>query len=57
MLLYFFLFQEAENFFVSMGLFNMTPTFWKYSMIEKPTDRDVQCHASAHDMLNSYDFR
>jgi peptidyl-dipeptidase A len=35
----------------------MTTTFWKYSMIEKPKDREVQCHASATDFYNGYDFR
>jgi hypothetical protein len=35
----------------------MTPTFWKYSVIEKPTDRQVQCHASAFEFANDFDFR
>ena len=35
----------------------MTPTFWKYSQLTKPTDREVQCHASAWDFFNDYDFR
>ena len=35
----------------------MTPTFWAYSLIEKPSDRQVLCHASACDFYNDYDFR
>jgi hypothetical protein len=35
----------------------MTPTFWKYSVITKPTDRKIECHGTAYDFLNTFDFR
>ncbi len=35
----------------------MTPQFWKNSMLTKPADRDVVCHASAWDFSNDFDFR
>jgi peptidyl-dipeptidase A len=49
--------KEAEKFFASIGLFKMTPEFWKYSMVEKPDDKDVVCHASATDLFNGRDYR
>ncbi|KAJ8307536.1 hypothetical protein KUTeg_015620 [Tegillarca granosa] len=41
------LFQLAEDFYTSIGLYKMTPKFWNGSMIVRPDDREVQCHASA----------
>jgi hypothetical protein len=41
------LFKLSEEFFKSIGLIQMTPDFWRYSLFEKPTDgRDLDCHAS-----------
>ncbi|GFN78640.1 angiotensin-converting enzyme [Plakobranchus ocellatus] len=51
------MFETAEAFFYSLGFANMTKTFWKKSMLEKPTDRNVVCHASAWDMEKEDDFR
>jgi peptidyl-dipeptidase A len=51
------IFKDAEGFFTSLGLFPMTPEFWLNSVITKPNDRDIVCHASAWDMSNGYDFR
>lgn len=51
------LFRLAEAFYASMGLYNMTEKFWRYSMILRPADRKVQCHASAFDMFSLDDFR
>ncbi|XP_042639493.1 angiotensin-converting enzyme [Orycteropus afer afer] len=52
------MFEEADNFFTSLGLLAVPPEFWKKSMLEKPTDgREVVCHASAWDFYNSKDFR
>ncbi|XP_041354158.1 angiotensin-converting enzyme-like [Gigantopelta aegis] len=51
------LFRLAEEFFSSISLYNMTDTFWRKSMLVKPNDRKVQCHASAHDMFKKHDFR
>lgn len=51
------MFEESDNFFTSLGLLPMPPEFWEKSMIEKPADRDVVCHASAWDFYNRKDFR
>lgn len=51
------LFVLAEEFFISLGLIEMPQEFWDHSMIEKPADRDVTCHASAWDFMNQVDFR
>lgn len=51
------IFQEAEKFFVSVGLFNMTQEFWDKSMLTEPGDgRKVVCHPTAWDLGNN-DFR
>lgn len=51
------IFQEAEKFFVSVGLPNMTEGFWKNSMLTEPGDgRKVVCHPTAWDLGNG-DFR
>ncbi|XP_052530293.1 angiotensin-converting enzyme 2 isoform X1 [Tympanuchus pallidicinctus] len=45
------IFQTAEAFFVSIGLYNMTAGFWTNSMLTEPTDnRKVVCHPTAWDM-------
>ncbi|XP_051894867.1 angiotensin-converting enzyme isoform X2 [Pristis pectinata] len=51
------MFQESDNFFKSLGLIPMPREFWSKSMIEKPKDREVVCHASAWDFYNRKDFR
>ncbi|KAK7919784.1 hypothetical protein WMY93_011068 [Mugilogobius chulae] len=51
------MFKESENFFTSLGLMEMPPEFWDKSMLEKPADRKVVCHASAWDFYNRKDFR
>lgn len=51
------IFRLAESFFVSIGQKAMTDDFWKYSVLEKPTNREIVCHASAWDMCNGKDFR
>ncbi|KAM9040028.1 angiotensin-converting enzyme 2-like [Sarcophilus harrisii] len=51
------IFEEAEKFFVSVGLFNMTKGFWENSMLTEPNDgRKVVCHPTAWD-LGKGDFR
>ncbi|KAG7275851.1 hypothetical protein CRUP_016791, partial [Coryphaenoides rupestris] len=51
------LFQEAEKFFQSVGLFKMEDDFWVKSMLTKPTDgRKVVCHPTAWDMGNGKDY-
>lgn len=39
--------RGAERFFVSLGFDPLPDTFWERSLIKKPADRDVVCHASA----------
>ncbi|XP_075934093.1 angiotensin-converting enzyme 2 [Anarhichas minor] len=52
------LFEEAEKFFMSVGLYEMFPNFWENSMLTKPEDgRKVVCHPTAWDMGNKEDFR
>lgn len=51
------IFETAEEFFTSLGLIEMPPEFWNKSMLDKPDDREVVCHASAWDFYNKKDFR
>jgi peptidyl-dipeptidase A len=37
----------GEGFFTSLGFEPLPPAFWERSMLQKPADRDVVCHASA----------
>ena len=39
--------QYGEGFFNSLGLGMLPATFWERSMLTRPADRDVVCHASA----------
>ncbi|WP_152625339.1 M2 family metallopeptidase [Cellvibrio sp. OA-2007] len=47
----------AENFFTSLGLRALPDSFWKKSMLTKPRDREVVCHASAWTMDAKEDVR
>jgi len=49
--------QSAENFYVSLGFPKLPDTFWQRSLLKKPADRDVQCHASAWHMDSREDVR
>jgi peptidyl-dipeptidase A len=49
--------ETAENFFTSMGFQELPGTFWERSLITKPADRDVQCHASAWNLDDVADVR
>ena len=49
--------QTAEGFFTSLGLPDLPDSFYQNSMIKKPQDRDVVCHASAWDIDNGNDPR
>ncbi|MGP8077082.1 MAG: M2 family metallopeptidase [Thermoplasmata archaeon] len=42
--------RYAEAFFVSLGLPPLPATFWERSMLVRPRDREVVCHASAWDL-------
>lgn len=47
------MFRVAEDFFTSLGLPKMSEEFWNYSLLMKPTDREVVCHPSAWDLSDS----
>jgi len=47
----------GEGFFKSMGFAPLPQTFWERSLLTKPADRDVVCHASAWDIDNKDDLR
>ena len=47
----------AERFFVSLGLEALPATFWQRSMLSRPRDREVVCHASAWDLDYEHDVR
>jgi peptidyl-dipeptidase A len=49
--------KTGEAFFVSLGLDHLPQTFWERSMLAKPRDRDVVCHASAWDVTYADDLR
>ena len=51
------MFKLSEDFFVSLGMDRMVESFWSDSMLKKPDDRDVVCHASAWDFYNQKTFR
>lgn len=51
------MFRLADEFFGSLGLIRMPESFWNLSMIEKPKDREVVCHASAWDFSDGKDYR
>ncbi|XP_028413291.1 angiotensin-converting enzyme-like [Dendronephthya gigantea] len=47
----------AESFFVSLGLKELPQSFYEKSMLQKPKDREVVCHASAWDFNLYKDVR
>nr|WP_233341540.1 M2 family metallopeptidase [Robiginitomaculum antarcticum] len=49
--------ETGEAFFTSLGFDPLPDTFWERSLITKPADRDVQCHASAWDIDDKSDVR
>lgn len=49
--------KTAETFFTSMGFKPLPETFYERSLITKPADRDVQCHASAWSIDSRDDIR
>jgi peptidyl-dipeptidase A len=49
--------QTADSFYQSLGFAPEPDSFWKRSMIEKPRDREVVCHASAWDVDEKSDLR
>jgi len=49
--------KTGERFFTSLGLRALPATFWERSMLVKPRDREVVCHASAWDVMMNDDLR
>jgi peptidyl-dipeptidase A len=49
--------KYGEHFFTSLGFAPLPKTFWERSLLVKPRDRDVVCHASAWDIDTQDDLR
>ncbi|MBA3466319.1 MAG: M2 family metallopeptidase [Gemmatimonadaceae bacterium] len=49
--------KYGESFFTSLGFAPLPETFWKRSLLVKPRDREVVCHASAWDIDSRDDIR
>jgi peptidyl-dipeptidase A len=49
--------RSAESFYTSLGFAPLPASFWQRSMLTRPRDREVVCHASAWDMAFPGDVR
>ena len=49
--------RTAESFFTSVGFDPLPETFYERSLITKPADREVVCHASAWNLDDKEDIR
>ncbi len=49
--------RSAESFYTSLGFPQLPKTFWERSMLSRPRDREVVCHASAWDLASGDDVR
>ncbi|WP_229418310.1 M2 family metallopeptidase [Massilia sp. Root351] len=49
--------QYAERFYTSLGMQKLPESFWQRSLLTKPRDREVVCHASAWTMDGKEDVR
>ncbi|WP_090323032.1 M2 family metallopeptidase [Duganella sp. CF517] len=49
--------RYAERFYTSLGMQKLPATFWERSLLTKPRDRDVVCHASAWPLNEQDDVR
>jgi len=49
--------RSAESFYVSLGFPKLPDTFWANSLLSRPRDREVVCHASAWNMDTHGDVR
>jgi peptidyl-dipeptidase A len=49
--------KSAESAYVGMGFQALPATFWQRSMLTRPRDREVVCHASAWDIDTQEDVR
>lgn len=51
------MFELSDEFFQNLGLEDNKMSYGELAIIERPTDRDIQCHASAWDFCDKNDFR
>jgi peptidyl-dipeptidase A len=49
--------KSAESFYTSIGFPALPQKFWERSMLTRPRDREVVCHASAWEMDDTDDVR
>jgi peptidyl-dipeptidase A len=49
--------KTGEGFYSSLGFAPLPQTFWERSLIVRPRDREVVCHASAWDVDDKQDIR
>ncbi len=49
--------ETAERFYTSLGMAELPDTFWERSLLTRPRDREVVCHASAWDLDAREDIR
>jgi len=49
--------KTGEGFYSSLGYAPLPQTFWERSLITRPRDREVVCHASAWDLDDKNDIR
>jgi len=49
--------KSAEGFYTSLGFQALPKSFWERSMLVRPRDREVVCHASAWDINSKDDVR
>ncbi len=49
--------KTGESFYSSLGLAPLPQTFWERSLITRPRDREVACHASAWSLDDKDDIR
>ena len=49
--------KQAESFYTSLGMPSLPQSFWERSMLTRPRDREVVCHASAWQMDGAEDVR
>ena len=47
------MYEMADEFFTGLGLMPMTDQFWEKSVLEKTTDTEMVCHASARDFQSA----
>ncbi|BFF93634.1 angiotensin-converting enzyme-related protein [Drosophila madeirensis] len=51
------LFELGDQYFQSLGMRALPPSFWNLSLLTRPDDRQVVCHASAWDFYQDSDVR